>query len=65
MHHWHFSGVKARSAMANYFRTQEVHSEASHLEDYVDAHPFLGDKPRPSQLPAINRCVCDQKTRSF
>ena len=52
---WHLSGPRARQAMSNFFRREEVHSEASHLEDYVDNHPFLSDHPRPSMSAAIKR----------
>ena len=58
MRHWALSGHKAREAMANYFHRVEVRSEASHLQDYVDDHPFLGDHPRPSMSAAIKRCLC-------
>lgn len=55
MKHWQLSGRRARKAMASFFHKEEVHSEASHLEDYVDNHPFLGDHPRPSMSAAIQR----------
>ena len=55
MNHWELSGAKARSAMANFFREQEVHSETNHLENYWQEHPFLGDRPHKSMSAAINR----------
>ena len=55
MKHWELSGHKAREAMSNYFQNEEMHSEATHLESYVNAHPFLGDHPRPSMSAAIKR----------
>jgi hypothetical protein len=57
MKHWELSGQKARKMMNNYFHRVEVHSEASHLQDYVDDHPFLGDHPRASVSAAIKRSL--------
>ena len=57
MQHWELSGQKARKMMNNYFHRVEVRSEASHLEDYVDDHPFLGDHPRASVSAAIKRSL--------
>ena len=57
MKHWRLSGHRAMAAMNNFFRKEEVHSEASHLQDYVDDHPFLGERLSPSMSAAIKRCV--------
>jgi len=57
MKHWELSGQKARKMMNNYFHRVEVRSEASHLQDYVDDHPFLGDHPRASVSAAIKRSL--------
>jgi len=55
MRHWELSGHGARKAMSNWFNSEEVHSEANHLGDYVGNHPFIGEHPQKSMNVAIKR----------
>ena len=55
MSDWHLSGRRARSAMKSFFNKEEEHSEANHLEDFVDKHPFLGEHTSPFMSAAIKR----------
>ena len=65
MKHWELSGHKARKMMNNYFHRVEVRSEASHLQDYVDDHPFLGDHPHASVSAAIKRSLSVSQRRIY
>eukprot|EP00286_Rhodomonas_abbreviata_P018881 CAMPEP_0181306670 /NCGR_PEP_ID=MMETSP1101-20121128/10434_1 /TAXON_ID=46948 /ORGANISM="Rhodomonas abbreviata, Strain Caron Lab Isolate" /LENGTH=156 /DNA_ID=CAMNT_0023412763 /DNA_START=110 /DNA_END=580 /DNA_ORIENTATION=+ len=42
MNKWHLSGPQARKQMQNFFNRENFNSEATHLENYVDNHPFFG-----------------------
>jgi hypothetical protein len=43
MKNWHLAGAAARKQMEKYFEKQKFHSEAKHLEHFVNSHPFFGE----------------------